>query len=223
MANDSQPVLVSSFDALIAELRSAVGRILSEESRCVVAVAGPPAAGKSTLAEQLLGQFTDVDGGSNAALVPMDGYHLDNAQLILDESLDRKGAPHTFDIGGLGSMLGRLRTAESPIYVPKFDRASDLSRNSAIKVVAEHNLIIVEGNYLLLNRRGWRNLSSCFDLTILIDVPEAVLKQRLVQRWLKYGLTDADAIKRAEFNDIPNAFTVSRESVQPDILYRPNV
>jgi len=223
MARDSQPVLVSSFDALIAELHSAVGRILSKESRCVVAVAGPPAAGKSTLAEQLLGEFTDVDGGLNAALVPMDGYHLDNAQLILDETLDRKGAPHTFDIGGLRSTLRRLRTTESPIYVPEFDRASDLSRNSAIKVVVEHNLIIVEGNYLLLDRSGWKDLGCCFDLTILIDVPEATLKQRLVQRWLHHGLTDTDAIKRAEFNDIPNAITVSRESVQPDILYRPNV
>jgi len=151
----------------------------------------------------------------------MDGYHLDNSQLIIEDTLDRKGAPHTFDIGGLHSLLSRLRTAESPVYVPKFDRVSDLSRNSAIKVTAGHKLIIVEGNYLLLNTAGWKELVSYFDLTILIDVPEAILKQRLVQRWLDHGLAEADAVARAEFNDIPNAITVSRESVQPDILYRP--
>lgn len=223
MSNDSQPILVCAYDALIAELREGVDQVLKEESRCVLAVAGSPAAGKSTLAAQLLGEFSDAGAraGAKAALVPMDGYHLDNSQLISDGTLDRKGAPHTFDIGGLLSLLRRLRTTESPVFVPEFDRVSDLSRNSAIKVTVDHKLVIVEGNYLLLNTAGWRDLAEFFDLTILIDVPEAILKQRLVQRWLDHGLTEADAIARAEFNDIPNAITVSRESVQADILYRP--
>ncbi len=223
MVIDSPALIISTYQALLAELEIRVNRVLDRDSRCIVAIAGPPAAGKSTLTQQLISEISTDNNWPEAALVPMDGYHLDNIQLNNAGTLDRKGAPHTFDIGGLHSLLSRLRTNETPIYAPEFDRVSDLSRNSAIRIEAEHKLIIVEGNYLLLNAVDWKELDVFFDLSILIDVPEAMLKKRLVQRWLEHGLSESDAIARAELNDLPNAITVIRQSTAPSILYRPDV
>jgi len=95
---------------------------------------------------------------------------LDNVQLEDAGLISRKGAPNTFDIGGLNALLHRLCTKESPIYAPEFDRAKDLSRNCAIKIESNHEVVLLEGNYLLLDQPGWRELGEQFDLTIKIDV-----------------------------------------------------
>lgn len=147
----------------------------------------------------------------------MDGFHLDNA--ILDERglRHRKGSPDTFDVDGFASLLARL-SSPSPVDVaiPIFDRSRDLAIAGARWVRSDTEVIIVEGNYLLLNRPGWRDLRDTFDVTVMLDAEPAILESRLVQRWLDHGLSASDARERAESNDLPNAQTVLTQSYPAD-------
>ena len=170
----------------------------------MVALAGPPGAGKSTLADVLVRE-------RDALVVPMDGFHLDNRILDARGLRARKGAPETFDAAGFLALLRRVRGGED-VVAPVFDRARDLAVAGASHVPARAKLVVVEGNYLLLDRPVWREMAALFDLTVLLSPPMAVLEERLVRRWLDHGLAPGDARARAMGNDIPNARTVLRES-----------
>jgi len=184
-------------------------------ARYVVAIAGPPGAGKSTLSEALLAALAQRAPGA-AVLVPMDGYHYDNAVLEAMGLLARKGAPETFDAAGLARDLARIAAGEDPVAVPVFDRALDLARAGARLVRASHRLVLVEGNYLLLDAPPWSTLA--FDRTVFLSVPEAELRRRLVGRWLDHGLDPGAALRRAEGNDLPNAALVMARSRPADVV-----
>lgn len=186
---------------------------LPDHQRLLIGIAGAPASGKSTLAEWLVEQLNQqMPDTSPAVLVPMDGFHLDNA--ILDARAIRpvKGAPHTFDAVGFRSLIQRFSTSEDIVYIPVFDRSMDLTRCAAAAVEVDHRIIVVEGNYLLLNRPVWRDLAECFDLTVLLDVPVETLEDRLIKRWIEHGFDKDSARNRALSNDIPNAHVVTQES-----------
>ncbi len=208
------------------ELSQRIESIISETrpgGRKLIAIAGPPASGKSTLQALLVKDLQKRHGENRVVGVPMDGFHLDNVQLDRAGLLPRKGAPHTFDLGGLRSLLIRLNSQESLVYAPEFDRASDLSRNCAIKIVSDHDVVLIEGNYLLLNEPGWKALYQYFDFTVRIDVPMQTLKERLIERWLRHGLDETAALTRALQNDIPNAELVLSKSTDADFVYRPEI
>jgi pantothenate kinase len=183
--------------------------------RFVVAIAGAPGAGKSTLSEALM-QAREAAAPGRAALVPMDGYHLDNAVLAARGLLPRKGAPMTFDVDGLARDLARIRAGGRDVVVPVFDRELDLARAGARVIAAERALILVEGNYLLLDEPPWTGLAPLFDATLFLRVPEAELRRRLIDRWLGHGLAPEAALARAEGNDLPNAALVARRSRPAD-------
>lgn len=185
-------------------------------SRVVVALAGAPGAGKSTLSERLLAALPVGE----AALVPMDGFHFDNAVLDAMGLRQRKGAPETFDCAGLAATLRRIRSGEGGVAVPIFDREADLSRAGAAIVAADARFVLVEGNYLLLDRPPWSDLAPLFDLTIFIDVPIAELERRLLARWTDLGRSPEAARAWVEGNDLPNARLVIESSRLADILWR---
>lgn len=209
-----QPQIVDTVSDLsehIASLQEKMGA----GKRLLIGLAGAPGSGKSTLADVLVKQIPD------AIAVPMDGYHLDN--VIIEPRGDRpvKGAPHTFDVDGLISMIQRLKDETyPPVYIPVFDRSMDLAKNAASLVDASHKVVVVEGNYLLLKHPGWQRLHALFDLTVMLDVPMDILQQRLVQRWIDLGRQPAQALKQASGNDLPNARTVVQDSIEPHIRYR---
>jgi pantothenate kinase len=193
-------------EALIAKINATpfAGR------RRLVAVVGPPASGKSTLADRLAAH------SDRFCSLPMDGYHLSNALLDTRDLRARKGAPETFDAQGFVHLVSRLKT-ESDVYYPTFDRTYDMSINAKGWVSPDIETVIVEGNYLLLNRAPWRALAEYWDLSIQLQVPEKILTERLINRWLDHGL-DADAARaKALSNDIPNAKTVAEESLLADV------
>ena len=193
-----------------------VRRILDlPPGRRLVALAGPPAAGKSTRAETLAAAVRE--GGRSAQIVPMDGFHLDNDTLDALGLRARKGAPATFDVLGLLSLVRAVRTGGSQPY-PTFDRAADAVVPDGGRLDAE--VAIFEGNYLLLDALPWRALHPFWDLTLRLDVPEAVLRERLFRRWRDHGFDADTARAKAEGNDLPNARRVLTGSRPADIVLR---
>lgn len=185
--------------ALLMRLRQLPG------PRALVAVAGPPGSGKSTLAAALAAL------SPGTVMLPMDGFHLDNRVLDARGLRAKKGAPETFDAGGFVALLQRIRAGEDVVF-PVFDRDRDLAIAGAGVIDAATRLVLVEGNYLLLEADPWRQAQ--YDLTIALDVTEADLRQRLTARWEGLG-ADVDAHLA---NDLANAATVIRSSRPADLV-----
>ncbi|MEM5494308.1 nucleoside triphosphate hydrolase [Hoeflea sp. AS16] len=194
---------------------AAIGRA-AQSRRFIIALAGPPGAGKSRLAAALVDEL--ARRGQGGAVVPMDGFHLDNAVLKVRGTLARKGAPFTFDADGYAALLTRLRAEpDSEIAIPVFDRKLDLARAGGALVTPDHRFLVAEGNYLLLDGPAWRQMAELFDLTVMLRVELDELRRRLTDRWLEHGLDGEQARERALSNDIPNAELVIRKSLKADL------
>ncbi|WP_186140131.1 nucleoside/nucleotide kinase family protein [Burkholderia gladioli] len=199
------------FAALVAALADA-----DPAARRIVAVAGPPGAGKSTFAERLR-EALDAPAPGRAALLAMDGFHYDDRVLEARGDRPRKGAPHTFDIDGLGAMLARLKADDGrEIAVPVFDRSIEIARAGAAIIPAGARIVVVEGNYLLLDDPAWAPLRAFFDLTVMLQVPRAVLVERLSVRWQGYGMSEAAIVEKLDGNDLPNVDRVLTGCVAAD-------
>lgn len=198
--------------ALAEEIR----RRADGRGRFITALAGPPGAGKSTLAAAVVAAL-----GPGARVVPMDGFHYDDTVLIARGQRARKGAPETFDVAGFLNLMRRLRDdTETEVAIPVFDRTMELSRAGADIVTPDDQFLVVEGNYLLLDENPWTALGDYFDMTVFLDVPEAELERRLIQRWLDHGKTEAEAVAWIASNDLPNALRVTRGSRTADAVIR---
>ena len=183
--------------------------------RYIVAIAGPPGAGKSTFAQALL--LLLKEKSIQAKIISMDGFHLDNSILVDRNLLDRKGAPATFDIAGFIHLMNRLSNFEDDVVIPEFDRNKDLSIAGSSIISRKDKVLIVEGNYLLIEEEPWTKLKKTWDQTIFINPGIDTLEQRLLNRWLRHGLDTQDAKKRTLSNDLPNARYVIEKSSDSDI------
>lgn len=157
--------------------------------------------------------------GRSASVLPMDGFHYDDAVLTQRGLLARKGAPETFDVAGFGHVLARLRRNEEPeVAVPVFDRGLEIARAGARIIPSTVDLLIAEGNYLLLDRAPWSALRDHFDTTVWIDTPMEVLHQRLTRRWIEAGLSQEEVARKVGENDLPNCRTVTAQSGPADYI-----
>ncbi|MEN3791736.1 nucleoside/nucleotide kinase family protein [Fulvimarina sp. MAC3] len=186
-------------------------RNLDRSHRTIVAIAGAPGSGKSTFAEMLV-ETLNRDQAGSAAVLPMDGFHFDDIVLEERGHRPRKGAPHTFDIGGFRSALERLkRNDEAFVASPVFDRSIEIARAGARIIEKTTPIIVVEGNYLLLDNPDWTPLRELFDLSAYLDEPETVLKERLTARWVGLGLEGEAFRAKMEDNDLPNVRLVLKD------------
>lgn len=189
--------------------------------RVLCAIAGAPGSGKSTVAEGLVERLNALEPGA-AALLPMDGFHYDDLYLVPAGLRPRKGAPETFDVGGLRHMLIRLRANdEATVAVPVFDRDIEIARAGARLIPQSVRVIVVEGNYLLLTRPPWDTLRPLFDTTVMLDVAEEELRARLTRRWTHYELTPDEIAWKLDGNDLPNGRVVRAESAPADFRIGP--
>lgn len=197
-------------EAQIAQIAEHIDALPTRDRRRFIALVGPPASGKSTLSHAL------AKAVPHAAVIPMDGFHLDNRILEARGLLARKGAPDTFDVEGFAHLIRRLKAEDNVIY-PVFNRDIDAAIAGAGSVGPETRTLIVEGNYLLLDKPRWRDLAPLWDLSVYLSVSEDVLRARLMQRWRDQGLNEDAAAAKTDRNDLPNAREVAAHLIAPDV------
>ncbi|WP_084039558.1 nucleoside/nucleotide kinase family protein [Demequina sp. NBRC 110053] len=180
-------------------------RMADAPGRTILGVTGAPGAGKSTLAARVAAA---VNAGQRrgAVVVPMDGFHLAQAELDRLGRAQRKGAIDTFDGFGFVALLRRLRAAEEPVtYAPKFDRTLEEPVAGAIAVPRDAPLVIVEGNYLLMDARPWDQVGALLDAAWYVDLPDSVRRDRLIARHVAHGRSPESARAFALGSDQANA------------------
>jgi pantothenate kinase len=197
-----------------ARIAAALRTRAAQHKRFMVAIAGPPGSGKTTLADEICMELRSA--GDTAVVVPMDGFHFDDIILNARGHRARKGAAHTFDAPGFENLLKRIKVSEPDIAIPVFDRTMELSRAAADIVDGSTKFILVEGLYLLLDKHPWNNLKQLFDHTIFLDVPAGELERRLTQRILSHGHDLAYAKNWIASNDLLNMRDVIDHSVRAD-------
>ncbi len=185
----------------------------SASHRRILGIAGPPGAGKSTLA-------TAVAAITGAVVVPMDGFHLADVELRRRGILDRKGAPETFDGWGYAALLARLRRppAEGEIVMaPGFERDLEQPLAGVIPVPPQATTILTEGNYLLLDTPEWRAARAALDAVWFVTADEDLRVERLVARHVMFGKSPEAARAWVETVDEPNARVVEAGAASADV------
>jgi len=200
-----------TFEALVDRARGlAAGR-----RRAVLGITGAPAAGKTTLAEELVKALA----GERVAHVPMDGFHLADVELVRLGLRDRKGAPETFDALGYAALLRRLHEdLDDMIYAPGFERTIEQPIAGAIPVPREARLIVSEGNYLLVEDERWAKVRPLVDEVWYVDLDQPERLRRLVERHMLFGKDEATAIAWATGTDERNAAVIAATKARADLI-----
>lgn len=179
----------------------------------VLGIAGAPGAGKSTLGDAVVAHFA-----SRAQLLPLDGFHMANEQLRRLGRSDRKGAPDTFDVDGYLHALERVHARRVDVLVPRFHREIEEPIAGAIRIATGTELVVTEGNYLLLQRGRWAEVAGMLDETWLMAPGDDVRRRRLIDRHIRFGRTAAEAARWVHTVDEPNAVLIGHESAAADLV-----
>ena len=187
-------------------------------ARRVLGITGPPGAGKTTFAQAHVASL-----GAAAVHVPMDGFHLADVTLAARGLLDRKGAPETFDAWGYAALLRRCcEETDHTVFAPGFDRTLEQPLAAAVAVDPGVEVVVTEGNYLLLDSPEWRAVRTTVDEVWYLDVPAKVRTERLVARHVEFGKSPAAARAWVAEVDTPNARLVEQCRERADRVVRPN-
>lgn len=200
-------------------LTSARNRILelreTSEKRILIGIVGKPGAGKSTVVSKLI----ELLPGDETTIISQDGYHLSNAQLKDLGRSDRKGAPDTFDPISFTQLLKRVATdLESDIYFPIFHREIEESIAAEGIISSRTKIVLVEGNYLLLETHGWHEVANQLHETWYLEIDDEMRLKRLVARHIEYGKDPDFAYVWAHGTDEVNAQLIEATKVRADAL-----
>jgi pantothenate kinase len=188
-------------------------RLAEPGGRKILGIAGPPGGGKSTLAREVVAALGDA-----AALAPMDGFHLAQAELTRLGRRDRMGAPDTFDAAGYIALLSRLRAREEDVvYAPGFRREIEEPIGGAIAVRRSVSLVVTEGNYLLLGGE-WSRVRQLLDEAWYVEMDEDTRLRGLIQRHMDYGKSPEDARAWVLRSDQSNARVVAATRDRADLV-----
>ncbi|KAK4646366.1 hypothetical protein QC761_209820 [Podospora bellae-mahoneyi] len=215
--------------AQIVSLAQAKFKSTPSNRRLLIGISGPPGSGKTTLST-LLTTSLNALLPQTTTFLPLDGYH--HPRSTLDTFPDPasahkyRGSEPTFNgpafLSLVRSLAEPITPSTSPIYAPSFDHALKDPVENAIEILPTHRIVVIEGNYIMLNKPPWSSIPPLLDIKIFISAPEPVLRQRLARRHLAAGLVDSveKGEERADFNDIPNGRQISENLVlyQGDVI-----
>jgi pantothenate kinase len=213
------------------DLKAALLDSSSSQTRILIALAGPPGSGKSTIAAQVVTRLNSTSPVPIAAIVPMDGFHLPRSTLDTlpnrAEAYARRGAAWTFDSAGILSLVHVLSTSrftppssQDIILAPSFDHALKDPVSDGISIGPEIKIVVLEGNYLLLDEAPWREIKDLVDESWFVDVEAGLARERIAKRHLKSGIENSMelAYRRAEGNDLLNGVEIRAKLVEPKVL-----
>ena len=201
----------------LTAMQQAAGR------RILVMLAAPPGAGKSTLLSFLNRLAGETDGVSRIQTIGMDGFHRRQEYLLSHDTerdgkkirmVEVKGAPETFDLETLSARVKLLAAGEVTGW-PVYDRLLHNPAEDAVQV--DGNIVILEGNYLLLDMDGWRDLAVYADYTISVRADEEMLRERLIDRRMKTGVSRDESVRFVDFSDMPNVRMCLEHSLPADL------
>ncbi|PLN81858.1 P-loop containing nucleoside triphosphate hydrolase protein [Aspergillus taichungensis] len=207
-----------------------------KKPRLLVAMAGIPGSGKTTTASAVAQRLNSDPSPIRTVLIPMDGFHLPRATLDQlpnrEEAYIRRGAPWTFDATGFLKFVHQLRqwaeqgqpSIEKPhkLYAPSFDHETKDPVENDIGITDDTTILILEGNYVLLDEPQWREVAPLVDLRVFVDADPTEARDRIARRHVQVGIEEtlADAYRRADSNDCLNAQTIREKLIPPDIVVR---
>lgn len=209
--------------------------------RYLVAIAGIPGSGKTTTAQAVVQQL-NKDPSIHAALLSMDGFHLPRSALDqlpnAKEAHIRRGAPWTFDVPRFVTFMHNLRhwsdktplakpssgpwSPKETIQAPAFDHEAKDPVENGICITPDSNIIIVEGNYLLLDEPGWRDLAHLVDYRVFVDTDLQEARERTAKRHVLAGIekTLEDGYRRVDSNDYLNGVSIREKLIGPDLVVK---
>jgi len=186
---------------------------MAAAGRTVLGIAGCPGAGKSTLSAAIAGRV------ASSVIVPMDGFHMLNEDLVRLGRRNRKGAPDTFDVAAYVAQLAKIRGQDRrPITAPRYDRAASAPVPDAITIEPDVALVITEGNYLLLNEAPWDAVRPLLDEVWFVVVDDAVRVPRLIARHIEFGKSPDEAREWVWRSDEANAVIVATTRDRADVV-----
>lgn len=202
---------------LPAEQLARAQALIAGGRRAVLGLVGPPGAGKSTVGQWLVDALK-----GRAQLLPMDGFHLAQAELQRLGRAHRKGAPDTFDSVGYVALLQRVRaqSADEIVYAPEFRREIEEPVAGAIALLPQTRLVVTEGNYLLLRDGAWSRVQGLLDEVWYVDVDDELRRRRLCERHMKFGRSLAEAQAWVEATDEPNARLIAADRDRADVVIK---
>ena len=197
----------------LPEIVAAIRASAAPGRRSIVGFAGSPGAGKSTIAADVVAAI-----GATATLLPMDGFHLPQQTLRAIGRRDRMGAPDTFDVPALLRILAELRLdrPDVSVHAPAFDREREEPIPDAIDITPRASIVLVEGNYLLLESGGWASVGGFLDLSFFVEVDHAIRLERLIARHERFGKSPAAARAWALGPDEENARLIEATAARAD-------
>ena len=213
-------------DILLPLLKRLTALQKKKGARILVMLAAPPGCGKTTLVS-----FLEMLSRQDQELEPvqgigMDGFHRRQDYLLSHfaerdgkqiSMVEIKGAPVTFDLERLTDSVKRVAAGENCGW-PLYDRMLHNPVEDAMRV--DGKIILLEGNYLLLDEDGWRDLSAYADYTVSIAAEEPLLRARLISRRIKTGVEAEAAARFVDFSDMPNVRLCLEKTMRADLTLR---
>lgn len=197
--------------------------------RTLIALAGPPGSGKSTIAAEVARRISH-EAGTSVTVVAMDGFH--HPRVYLDtlpnaaEAHARRGAHWTFDAAGVVQLVEKLHETRTQragiITAPGFDHAVKDPVADAVRIAEDTEIVILEGNWLLFDRDPWSRIPALMDDTWFVDVDPTLARQRVAARHIKAGIEKSwdAALARVDGNDTLNGEDVRRCLVRPNVTVK---
>ena len=203
----SVQLLVEEIDSLLQ----------GSKPRTMIGIVGKPGAGKSTVVSEIQNRFS----ADEVAIIPMDGYHLSNEELIELGRRDRKGAPDTFDVVGFTSLITRVKNEIDLDHTfPIFHREIEASKADEGLVPRNIKVIVIEGNYLFSEEHGWGKVFPLLDQSWFIEINDEVRMQRLIARHIKYGKSPQEAENWSRGSDEANAKFIAKTASRAERIIK---
>lgn len=188
-----------SIELLFEQIQSLLN---GQNPRTLIGIVGKPGAGKSTVVEEISKKFDS----KTVSIIPMDGFHLSNEELISLGRRDRKGAPDTFNVEGFTSLIKRVKSDSKVDHMfPIFHREIEASIADEGMVPKESKVVVIEGNYLFSEAHGWNGIYPLLDHSWFIEIDDEIRIERLIARHVRYGKTREEAEAWSRGSDETNA------------------